>query len=83
MSATIALPPEIEATYAAPAAAEGVPLHQYLQHLLERRARTLTKRPLSRAERAELWRRTSGGVADAALLSDEAISRESIYADRG
>jgi hypothetical protein len=76
-------PPEVEASYAAQAAAEGVPLPEYLQHFLEERAPTPGKRPLSPAERADRWRRTSGNLPNTPLLSDEAISRESIYAERG
>jgi hypothetical protein len=83
MSVTVELPPEIEASYAAQAAAEGVPLPEYLQHVLEERAPAPAKRPLSPAERADLWRRGSGGLPDTPLLSDEAISRESIYAEHG
>lgn len=83
MSVTVELPPEIEASYAARAAAEGVPLPEYLQHFLEERAPTPAKQPLSPAERADRWRRTAGRLPNTPLLSDEAISRESFYADRG
>ena len=83
MSVTVELPPEIEATYAARAAAEGMPLPEYLQHVIEERAPAPAKRPLSPAEWADRWRRTSGGLPNTPLLSDEAISRESIYAERG
>lgn len=83
MSVTVELFPELEATYAAQAAAKGVPLPEYLRHVLEERAPAPGKRPLSPAERADLWRRTSGGLPNTPLLSDEAISRESIYAERG
>jgi hypothetical protein len=83
MSVTLELRPEIEATYAAQAAVEGVPLPEYLRHVLEEQAPAPAKRPLSPAERADLWRRTSGGLLNTPLLSGEAISRESIYAERG
>jgi hypothetical protein len=38
---------------------------------------------LSPTERANYWQDSAGGLADTKPLSDEAISRESIYADRG
>jgi len=83
MSVKIDLAPEIEKSYAAQAAAQGMPLPEYLRHVLEERAPAPARRPLSPAERADLWRRTSGGLPNTPLLSDEAISRESIYAERG
>jgi hypothetical protein len=42
-----------------------------------------TKQPPSPAERAALWRASVTGLPDTAPLSDEAISRESIYSARG
>jgi hypothetical protein len=79
---TIDLPPDVEANLAAQAAALGVPLADHLQHLLEEQAgasKTTRKTP---EERVKPWRNVSG-LPDTKPLSDEAISRESIYAERG
>jgi hypothetical protein len=83
MSVKIELPPEIEANLAAQAAAQGIPLPEYLQHLLEERAAAGKENPLSPQERANFWRDSAGGLPDTKPLSDEAISRETIYAGRG
>lgn len=82
MSVTIDLPPEIEADLAAQAAARGVPLGEHLRRLLAEQAEA-TKRPRkSIEERIKAWRDVSG-LPDTKPLSDEAISRETIYAERG
>jgi hypothetical protein len=82
VSVTIDLPPGVEANLAAQAAALGVPLAQHLRRLLEEQAgaaKCIRKTP---EERAKLWRDVSG-LPDTKPLSDDAISRESIYAERG
>jgi hypothetical protein len=83
MSVKIELPPEIEATFAAQAAAQGVPLPEYLRHLLEEQASAGVGNTLSPEERAIAWRESVKGLPDTKPLSDRAISRESIYAARG
>jgi hypothetical protein len=83
MSVKIDLAPEIEKSYAAQAAAQGVPLPEYLRHVLEEQAVPPASKPLTPAERATYWRESAGGLPHTALLSDEAISRESIYSSRG
>lgn len=83
MSVTIDLPPEIEADLAAQAAAQGVSLPEYLAHLLEERAAPGAASPMSPAERANAWREAAKGLPHTPPLSDEAISRESIYDIRG
>ncbi len=82
MSVTIDLPPEIEAGLAAQAAAQGVSLSEYLVHLLEEQVALGTPSPMSPAERAEAWREAARGLPHTPPLSDEAISRESIYDSR-
>ena len=82
MSVTIDLPPDLEANLAAQAAARGVPLVEHLRRLLAEQpgaAKATRKTP---EERAKLWRDVSG-LPETKPLSDEAISRESIYAERG
>lgn len=83
MSVKIELPPEIEANLAAQAAAQGIPLPEYLLHVLEEQAAAGKEHPLSPQERANFWRDSAGGLAGTKLLSDEAISRETIYSGRG
>lgn len=83
MSVTIELPPEIEAGLAALAAARGISLPEYLRHLFEEQVYAGTGRLLSPAERAAAWREAVKGLPDTPPLSDEAISRESIYSARG
>ena len=83
MSVTIDLPPEIEANLAAQAAARGVPLVEHLCHLLAEQAGAPKARQKTPEERAKHWRESVAGLPDTKPLSDEAISRESIYAERG
>jgi hypothetical protein len=82
MTVTVELAPEIEAKYAAEAAERGVPLKTLLKHVLEERA-TPKATPLTPAERAHIWRESAKSLPRTRPLSDEAISRESIYGDRG
>jgi hypothetical protein len=82
MSVTIDLPPEIEANLAAQAAARGVPLAEHLRRLLAEQADVSKAAPKTPDERVKLWRDVSG-LPDTKPLSDEAISRESIYSERG
>lgn len=83
MSVKIDLPPEIEANLAAQAAAQGIPLPEYLRRLLEEQVSMGTGNALSPEERAAAWRESVKGLPDTKPLSDEAISRESIYTARG
>jgi hypothetical protein len=82
MSVTIDLPPEIEASLAAQAAARGVPLAEHLRHVLAEQAGASKTARKTLEERIRLWRDVSG-LPETQPLSDEAISRESIYAERG
>jgi Post-segregation antitoxin CcdA len=83
MTVTIELPPEVEAGLVAQAQALGVPLSQYLEHLLREQVPQLSSASLSPAERAAAWRESAKGLPHTPPLSDQAISRESIYSDRG
>jgi hypothetical protein len=82
MSVTIDLPPDTEARLAAQAAELGVPLMQHLRRLLEEHAAPSKPTRKTLEEGVKLWRDVSG-LPDTEPLSDEAISRESIYAERG
>jgi hypothetical protein len=83
MTITIELPPDIAASLAALAAEQGMSLPEYLQRLLEDQVAPRKAPSLSPAERAQLWRESAKGVPRTPPLSDEAVSRESFYDDRG
>jgi hypothetical protein len=82
MAVTIELKPEIEASLAALAAAHGLALPQYAQRVLESQV-TSGVSTLSPSERAAGWRTPTAGLPITAPLTDEAISRASIYDWRG
>jgi hypothetical protein len=83
MSVTIDFSPELEAYLTARAQEQGMSVGEYVQRLIGVPPAAKTTRPLTPAERADLWLRSSGGLPNTPVLSDEAISRESIYAERG
>jgi len=82
MSITIDLPPDIEASLKAQAEARGVPLADHLHRLLAEQAGVSEAKRKTPEERARHWRESVAGLPDTKPLSDEAISRESIYAER-
>ena len=83
MSVTIELSPEIEAGLAAQADAQGLPLSEYLRHLLEEQVSLGTGSVLSPAQRAAAWRESAKDLPHTPPLADEAIGRDSIYDARG
>lgn len=83
MTVTVELRPEIEAGLAALAAEQGVSLAQYVRRLLEEQIPDHGQAALSPAERARRWRKSATDLPHTPPLSDEAISRESIYDARG
>ena len=83
MTVTIEVPPEIEAGLLEQAAAQGLPLSQYLERLLREKIPARSGLAATPAERVAAWRDSVIGLPDTPPLSDEAISRESIYGDRG
>lgn len=75
MTVTIELPPEIELSLTAMAEEQDLGVAQYvIQVLLQQ---------LSPAERAVAWREACRDLPDTPSVSDEAISRENIYRERG
>lgn len=82
MTVTIELSAEVEASLAALAKAHGLPLPEYVQHLLEEQVAAHAAQ-LSAVERAAEWRASVEGLPLVPPLSDDAISRESIYGPRG
>jgi Post-segregation antitoxin CcdA len=83
MTVTIELPSEIEADLVAQARAHGLDLSQYVEHLLREQVAPRAGSALSPAEQAAAWRESTRGLPHTPPLSDDAISRESIYGDRG
>jgi hypothetical protein len=81
MTVTIELRPEVEASLASLAAEQGISLTQYVRRLLEEQIPSQVT--LSPAERANLWRESVKGLPRTSPLSDDAISRDSIYDARG
>jgi hypothetical protein len=79
MTIKIELSPQTEAGLAALAAELGLTLPDYLQRLLEEKVPAGEAATLSPGERARLWRESAKGLPHTPSLSDEAVSRESIY----
>ncbi|MFO1025243.1 MAG: hypothetical protein U1E70_08685 [Acetobacteraceae bacterium] len=84
MTLTIDLRPEIEATLTRRAADRGLSLRDYVCGLLEADVEASVKKPRpTKEERLAIWRDFAKGLPHSEPLSDEAISRESLYAERG
>jgi len=83
MTITIEVPPEVEASLVALAAEEGLSLSDYLRRLLREQALPRPAASLSPGERAGLWRESAKGLPHTPPLSDDAISRDSLYDTRG
>jgi hypothetical protein len=93
MTVTIELPPDVEVGLLAQAQAEGLAVSEYVQNLVRgeitaRMGAGVMPRPAYElppeewVRKFEAWTQSHAGL-DLPLLSDEDISRESIYADRG
>jgi hypothetical protein len=84
MIITLDLPPQTEQAYRAQAAARGVPLEVVLREVLLTHEPALGAADISPEEwvrRFKAWTRSHAGD-NLPVLSDEAISRETIYGDR-
>lgn len=79
MTLMIDLRPEAEAILAERAANKGVSLNEYVSELLHAYIPDFAADRLSPSERAALWRAGTENLPWTPPLSDEAISRESIY----
>ena len=91
MTVTLELSPEVEAGLLAQAQAEGLNVSDYVQNLVRERISTRAAGaslpayelpPEEWVRQFEVWTRSHAG-RNLPVLSDEAMSRESIYADRG
>lgn len=84
MTVKIDLPAEVEASLVAQARAHGMALPQYVESILREQASPVRHgRVLTPAEKAAAWREGAKLFPETPPLSDEAISRENLYADRG
>jgi hypothetical protein len=83
MTVTIDLPPDIEADLVAQARAHGLDLPHYVEQLLREQVPPRAGSVLSPAEQAAAWRESTRGLPHTPPLSDDTISRESIYGDHG
>jgi hypothetical protein len=81
MTLTVDIKPETEAGLLVMAEARGMSLEQYVGEVIESSVRPQSH--MSPEERAAAWIESAKRFPATPLLSDEAISRESIYADRG
>ena len=82
MTVTIELAPDLEAGLVALAKAQGLGLPQYVERLLKDQI-SIQGGGLSPAERAAAWLSSTEGLPLTPTLSDETISRESMYGPRG
>jgi hypothetical protein len=80
MTVTLDLPPELEATFGAQARARGVPIDTFLVEYLIQHAPLMQPPKLSPDQWDQAFDELSALIPDnVPPLSDEALSRESIY----
>lgn len=88
MTLTLDLPPETEARLIARATAHGISVERYLELLIESKLATETEQPGSEVASPQAWLAVleqfcnNPDLVCVPPLSDEAISRESIYRER-
>ena len=84
MTVKIELPPDVEAGLTAQANEKGLGLSEYVEDLLKSQARLIHEaEPKAAPNRADAWRAISKRFPQTPLLSDQAISRENLYENRG
>ena len=76
---TIELPPDVQARYLAAARAQGVPVEQYLRDRLIEGVSIDSTALMTPEQRARAFRDWAEKFPPTPLLSDEAVSRESLY----
>ena len=82
MNVTLSLKPEVENGLIVRARARGVSLDDYLQALVEKDVGFASATRTSGEEKARAFVQWAKGHRDTPPLSDEAISRASMYPDR-
>ena len=84
MTVRIELPAEVEASLVAQAQAHGMGLPEYVETVLREQATPVDRgASMTPAERAAAWLEGTKDLPHTRPLSDEAISRESLYDTRG
>lgn len=82
MTVTLNLRPELEAGLLAQAQARGMSVEEYVLSVVEGAVLAVTPIKLSSEERARAFEAWSANHGVSPPLSDEAVSRESMYGDR-
>jgi hypothetical protein len=83
MNITLDLPPDVERAYLAEAQARGLPLDAVVREVLLASHPPLSSGEMTPEEWVREFRAWTRSHSDLPVLSDDAISRESIYGDRG
>ena len=84
MTVTLNLPPQVEQAYLAEARARGLPLADVMREALVAAQPPAAASELSTEEWSRRFEAWTASYADiTVVLPDEAMERESIYADRG
>jgi hypothetical protein len=83
MNITLTLKPEVEKGLLARASERGLTLHAYLNDLVQREAGIVSRQPLSGKDKAQAFVVWAKSHRPTLPLSDEAISRSTMYPDRG
>ena len=83
MTVTLNLKPETQAGLVALAREKGVSVEEYLRAIVEDTLVPVGSMALTSEAKAGLWRQTTKRFPETPPLSDLAISRDSMYADRG
>jgi len=83
MNVTIELPSDMETDLIAQACGRGLDLPRYIEHVLREQIPVRAGSDLTPAERAAAWRESSRDLPHTPPLSENAISREKMYGDRG
>ena len=79
MTVTLNLKPEVEAGLSAQARANGMTLEEYLLSIVEGAASSVAEPNLSPEQRAAAYEAWSAAHRPTPDLSDQAVSRESMY----
>ena len=83
MTVTLNLRPDTQAGLLSLAHKRGVSVEEYLRAMVEDTVLSGASRVLAPEDKVALWRQTARSFSHTPALSDEATSRDSMYADRG
>ena len=82
MTVKLNLPPEVEASLVAQAQFRGLFLEDYLSQIMHEQSRIANAPTLSAEEWIEEFQSWIDSIPDTPILSDHALSRETMYPDR-